>query len=197
MVSNNPFGSMQGATVVFTIDNPIYGTLSPITATSDATGKATSTFKVNTKSGIAVITARITSHDGYNATRTINQNIDHDTPYYAYFSHPLSGTVATEIPFNVSITDVWGNRIDDRKELALSLPLHTVILHVHGPVPDDCGFAEDGYNHTTSRILDVTGTSSTMVKLTSKIGPNNILMDAFGSIPDKLEWIDADTNGIA
>ena len=76
------------------------------------------------------------------------------------------------------------------------MPLHTVILHVHGPAPDDCGFAEAGYNHTVSRILDENGNSSVMIKLTSRTGPNNILMDSFGSIPDKLEWIDADTNGI-
>ncbi len=34
------------------------------------------------------------------------------------------------------------------------------------------------------------------LNLTTKVGPNNILMDAFGNIPDKLEWIDADTNGV-
>ncbi len=196
MVSNLSSGPMPGANVLFTIDNPLYGSLIPVTAISDATGKVTSTFKVKTRSGTAIITAQITSDDGYNVTKTVNQNIDHDSPYYPYLTHPLSGTVSTEVPFNISVTDHWGNRIDNRKEVALSLPLHTVILHVHGPAPDDCGFAEAGYTHTVSRILDENGNTSTMVKLTTKTGPNNILMDSFGSIPDKLEWIDADTNGI-
>jgi len=189
-VSNMSLGSMQGANVIFTIDNPISGTLSPLTAISDANGKATSTFKVNTKSGVTVITARITSHDGYTVTKTLNQNIDHDSPYFPYFTHPISGTVATEVPFNVSITDRWGNQIDDRRGP------HNITFHIHGPAPDDCGFAEAGYIHDISRTLDANGNTSTMAKLTTKIGPNNILMDAFGSIPDKLEWITADTNGI-
>ncbi len=190
MVSNSTLGSMNGASVTFSIDNPMYGTITPANTTADTTGKATSTFKVNTRSGSAIITARITSHDGYIVTRTITQDIDHDSPYSPAFTHPLSGTVATEVPFIVSIMDRWGNPIDDRRGP------HDIILHVHGPAPDDCGFAEAGYNHTISRTLDANGNTSTMVRLTTKIGPNNILMDAFGSIPDKLEWINADTNGI-
>ncbi|MFY9799898.1 MAG: invasin domain 3-containing protein [Methanoregula sp.] len=194
MVSNMSLGSMQGANVIFTIDNPIYGTINPVTTTSDATGKATGTFKANTKSGVAVITARITSHDGYIVTKTLDQNLDHDSPYNSYFTHPLNGTVATDVPFNISITDRWGNRIDDRKEVALSLPLHTISLHVHGPAPDDCSFV--GYGHDFSSVLDSNGNMSVKVILTTKVGPNNILMDAFGNIPDRLEWIDADTNGV-
>jgi hypothetical protein len=190
MVSNSSSGAVQGASVIFTIDNPIYGTFNPATVVSDPAGKATSTFKVNTRSGTAAITANITSPDGYSISKTITQNIDHDTPYYSYFLHPLSGTVATTVPFNISITDRWGNQIDDRRGY------HGISLHVHGPAPDDCGFAEAGYNHTISKTLDANGNISTTVKLTSKIGPNNIMMDAFGSIPDKLEWINADTNGI-
>lgn len=190
MVSNSTLGPMNSASVSFSVDNPMYGTITPANTTTDTTGKATSAFKVNTRSGSAIITARITSHDGYIVTRTITQDIDHDSPYSPVFTHPLSGTVATEVPFTVSITDRWGNRIDDRRGP------HSISLHVHGPAPDDCGFAEAGYNHTISLILDSNGNASTMVRLTTKIGPNNILMDAFGSIPDKLEWINADTNGI-
>jgi hypothetical protein len=190
MVSNLSLGSMQGASVMFTIDNPIYGTITPVNTTSDASGKATSTFKVNTRSGTAIITARITSHDGYIVTKNVIQSIDHDSPYYPYFTHPLFGTVASEVPFYITITDRWGNWIDDRRGP------HTINLQVHGPAPDDCGFAEAGYAHTASRTLDINGNTSVMVQLTTKVGPNNILMDAFGSIPDKLEWINADTNGI-
>jgi hypothetical protein len=196
MVSNLSLGSMQGANVTFTIDTPTYGTLSPVTAVSDVTGKATSTFKVNTKSGIAVITATITSHDGYTVTRTINQNIDHDSPYYASFTHPLNGTVASEVPFNILVTDHWGNPIDDRKQL-IPDDVHIISLHVHGPAPDDCGFVTaNTSSHDVLSTLGINGDTSLTVRLTQKAGPNSILMDAFGSIPDKLEWIDADTNGV-
>jgi hypothetical protein len=99
-----------------------------VTAISDATGKVTSTFKVNTKSGVAVITANISSHDGYVETINITQNIDHDSPYYAYFSHPLNATVASEVPFNISLNDRWGNQIDDRKQV---VPDDVHNLHLH------------------------------------------------------------------
>ena len=188
MVSNSSLGSMTGASVMFTIDDPMLGTMTPVNTVSDGTGKATSTFKVNTRSGTANITARITSHDGYIVTRSVNQSIDHDSPYYPYFTHPLNGTVATDVPFNISITDRWGNRIDNRRGA------HVISLHVHGPAPDNCNFV--GYGHDYSPALDPNGNVSVNVTLTTKIGPNNILMDAFGSIPDKLEWINADTNGI-
>jgi hypothetical protein len=194
MVSNLSSGSIQGANVIFTIDNPIYGTLSPVIAISDATGKATSSFKVKTKSGFAAISASITTPDGYTVIKTINQNIDHDSPYSSYFSYPLSSDVASEIPFNISVTDRWGNCIDDRKEEALALPVHTISLHVHGPAPDDCEFVGSG--HDISQSLNPHGNLSIKVKLTSKIGSNYVLMDNFGSISEKFGWIYAEAIGV-
>jgi hypothetical protein len=179
---------VKDALVLFAVDNPIYGTVTPLTDTTDNSGVAESTFTVNKTSGVVNITARINA-DGYTVTRYINLNIDHDTPYYAYFTHPLSGTVATDVPFNVSLTDRWGNRIDDRRGT------HAIGLHVHGPAPDDCSFV--GYGHDIPGLaLNPNGNQSVTVRLTTKVGPNNILMDTIGSIPDKLEWIDADTTGI-
>jgi hypothetical protein len=196
VVSNVSLGAIEGANVKFTIDNPVYGSVSPVTAISDATGKATSTFKVNTKSGVAVITANISSHDGYVETKTITQNIDHDIPYYVYFSHPLNGTVASEVPFNISLNDRWGNLIDGRKQVVPD-DVHTLHLHISGPAPDDCGFVTgNSSSHDILSPLDINGKTYLTVRLTQKTGPNMILMDAFGSIPDKLEWIDADTNGV-
>src|SRR5665647_888726 len=196
MVSNSSLGSMIGATVVFTVDDPKYGSMSPGTAISDATGKATNTFKANTASGTAVITARIISHDGYNVIKTVNQNIDHDSPYYAYFTHPPNGTVATDVPFAISLKDYWKNPIDDRKQI-IPGDIHTISLHVHGPAPDDCGFVTANItSHDILSTLDMNGNASLTIRLTKKAGPNNILMNAYGSISDKLDWIDADTNGI-
>jgi len=194
VVSNLSSGAIQGASVVFTANSPIYGTLSPVTVISDAAGKASSSFTANTRSGVVVITANITSPDGYTVTKTITQNIDHDSPYSPYFSYPLNGEVASEIPFNISITDRWGNRIDDRKEVASGLPLHTIGLHVHGSAPDDCIFV--GYGHDIFPALDTTGNLSVKVKLTSKIGLNSILMDHFGSISDRFVWIVAEASGV-
>ena len=187
---NTTSGAQKNAVVQFDVDNPKYGSVSPLSDMTDNSGKATSRFKVNRTSGIVNITARITA-DGYTVTRYINVNIDHDTPYYSYFTHPLSGTVATDVPLNISLTDRWGNRIDDRRGS------HIISLHVHGPAPDDCGFMVLNISrHDISSVLDSNGNTSQLIRLTTKVGPNNILMDDFGSIPDKLEWINADTTGI-
>lgn len=187
---------VMGAAVTFTVEGFPYGTMTPITVTTDTTGIANSTFKVNTKSGTATINASIIFSDStgsYSAVRTYAQDIDHDSAYIPLFEYPLDGTVATEVPFNVSITDRWENRIDNRKQVVPG-DVHTITLHVHGPAPDDCGF-NGGIQHDLSKTLDANGNTSVMVKLTSTYGPNTILMDAFESISLKTNWIVAETSG--
>jgi hypothetical protein len=184
---NATSGIEKNADVQFTIDNQNYGSISPSTNKTDDSGIAQSTFRVNKTSGNANITARIVSTDGYTVTRYININIDHDSPYFVNFAHPPYGTVANDVPFNISLTDKWGNRIDYRRGS------HIINLQVHGPAPDDCGFrVADTSNHKISSILDSNGKTSTILRLTSKMGPNYILMDHFGSIPDTLEWVEAE-----
>jgi hypothetical protein len=195
-VTNQSF-AVKDATVTFTVNDPDLGTMNPVNVLTDTNGKAISNFKVKTKSGTATITATVFYSDpngSYIIPVIRNQNIDHDSPYYPYFSYPLDGEVASEIPFNISITDRWGNRIDNKKEVASSLPLHILTLHVHGPAPDDCNFV--GYGHDISPALDPDGNLSVTVRLSSKIGSNYILMDQFGSIPDKFEWIVTGATGI-
>ncbi len=187
---NLTFGAEKNANVQFGVDNPVLGSLNNLTVITDDSGIARSTFKANTTSGAANITVRITSSDGLSVTRFCNVNLDHDSPYYPYFTYPLSGTVATEVPFNISITDYWGNRIDNRRGD------HVISLHVQGPAPDDCGFiVANTSNHDILCTLNSDGNTSVSIRLTTKVGPNNILMHAFGSIPDRLEWINADTTG--
>jgi len=189
IVSNLSSGSVEAAGVTLTIDNPDYGTLGPVTVVSD---RATSTFRANTTSGVAVITASITSHDGYTVTKTMTQNIDHDSPYIVTFTHPPKGNVTEEVPFGLSVTDRHGNPIDDRNKNET----HIVSLHVYGP-SDDCGFKTNmGYVHDSHVTLNETGKNASLIKLTSKIGNNYISMDPFGSISDKIESILAVANGV-
>ena len=184
---NATYGIEKNANVQFTIDNQKYGSIIPSMNKTDDSGIAQSTFRVNKTSGCANITARIISADGYTVTRYITVNIDHDNPYFVYFDHPPIGTVATDVPFDISLTDKWGNRIDYRRGS------HIINLQVHGPAPDDCGFRVDNTsNHKISRILDSNGETSLILRLTTKMGPNIILMDHFGGIPDTLEWVDAE-----
>ena len=195
-VSNLSLVAMQGATVTFTIDDSVYGSMNPASALSDINGNATSTFKVNTKSGVAVITATITSHDGYTVTKTITQNIDHDTPYYdPSFSQPLltypsKGNVTEEVPFNISMFDRWGNPIDNR------MGNHIISLHVSSPqIPDNCGF-NDADIHDISIPLEADGTLSVDIKLTTKIGLNYVRMDSIGDISFKTASIKAVAGGV-
>ena len=188
---NATSGTVQNADVQFVIDNQKYGSVSPLSSKTDISGVAKSSFKVNKTSGVANITAEIISADGFSVTRNISINIDHDSPYLTYFDHPLSGTVATDVPFDISVTDQWGNRIDNRKGT------HIISLHVHGPAPDDCGFrVANTTNHDITSILDTNGKASLTIRLSTKVGPNTILMDNFGSISDTLKWIDAEAAGI-
>ena len=147
---------------------------------------ASSTFKVNTKSGEAQINATISALALSGSTI---QNIDHTSAYFADFTHPSKGTVASEVPFTVSLTDQYRNPVDNRRGN------HIINLHVHGPFPDDCGFNESFYGHDIARILDANGNTTVNVKLTSKIGDNNIAMDAYESIPNQLAWISAEAIG--
>ena len=54
-VSNTTSGFIPGASINFTVLDPALGTVNPLNGTSDLNGKATSTFKVKTKSGFSGI----------------------------------------------------------------------------------------------------------------------------------------------
>jgi len=179
-------GVISGVWVNFNVIDPSYGTITPLNNITEINGEAKSTFKVKTKSGNATI--NVTTP--FVTPLILYQNIDHNSAYYADFTRPLSGTVGTEVPFNISITDQYRNPIDDRRGN------HIINLHVNGPAPDDCGFAEAGYAHDITRILDANGNTSVHVKLTSRVGNNNIVMDGYESVPNQLEWITADNTGI-
>ena len=193
-VQNNT-GSIDRATVTFTVNNSVFGTMSPVTVTTGSSGLATSTFTVNKKSGTAIITATISYNDGapVSVIKTVPQKIDHDSPYYdisispPIFTYSAQGTVASQVPFKVAIYDKWGNPIDNRNPLYA----HNIGLHVSSAlIPDDCYFV--GYGQDIFLPLDSNGTLSVNVKLTTKSGTNKILMDNFeGKIPLQIAWITA------
>jgi hypothetical protein len=199
---------VSGATVTlsFTVSPPFssvpysgdqldYGSLTNYTATTNGNGQVFSVFHAKTKSGAAHIVATVayTDPDGKTYTANVSKDvgIDHDSPYITHFDYADEGTVATVVPFNITVVDMWNNRIDNRAEGG---GVHNVSLHVNGPSPNDCGF-EVGtlYPHDISKSLDANGNLSVNVKLTSKYGSNNILLDSFGSVSDQLVWITAVT----
>ena len=165
-------GKIGGATVTFTVNNPVLGTLTPVTKTTDINGIAASIFTANETSGFAVINISVS---GYNKLSNVTQKIDHGLAAQATFAFPLEGSVATNVSFNLSFTDYWGNRVD---QIINPSEEHTITLHISGPAPDDGGFV--GYGHDITPTLDTNGNTSVRVRLSTGSGPNTVTMDQFG-----------------
>ncbi|MDO8872279.1 MAG: hypothetical protein Q7V05_06065 [Methanoregula sp.] len=179
----NTSGPINGATVSFMVNNPVYGTMSPATVTTGPSGLVASTFTVNKKSGTAIITATINYNDGgtsVTATKTVSQNIDHDilSPTFT----PATGIVGQEIPFNLSITDQWGNPIDNRRSD------DTVSLSVSCPMPNDCVFV--GYGHSFSSRPDLNGNLMLPLQLGTKTGLTTIVMSPVQDLSQQVFMID-------
>ena len=197
LVVNTSTGAVADADVKFSVIVPTYGSMLTSSATTDAAGIARSNFRVNTKSGTAEIFANMTYVDAWGATyyksATLQQKIDHDSPYVPFYTLNTSSTVKFMEPVKITFYDIWGNRIDSNN----TADIHKVTLHIHGPSPDDCGFVVGStYPHDIAMILDPEGNITPLVSLTSTAGSNNILLDRFGSIPDKMKSITAVSNGI-
>ena len=175
----NTLGPINGATVTFTVNNSVFGTMSPVTVTTGPSGLATSTFTVNKKSGTAIITATISYNDGapVSVIKTVPLNIDHDilTPKFT----PTSGTAGETVPFIVTIKDQWGNPIDNRRGD------NTVGLSVTCTLPNDCSFV--GYGHSYTSQPDSQGNLTIPIQFGTKIGVTTIIMN---SIKDPVKDID-------
>jgi len=91
-------GTVGGADVTFSVNDPALGTLNPVTIKTDTSGKATSTFTANTKSGFAYIRANVSYTGATGLYNFTTQKIDHDKAKNANFTHPLEWSVATEVP---------------------------------------------------------------------------------------------------
>jgi hypothetical protein len=170
-VTNNSL-VVPNANVAFSINNTL-GSLSSAGGTTGSSGTVSTNFKANTKSGATLITAMVTysGADGsYMNTVTLTQNIDHDVPVNVNLKYPLEGEVATEVPFNISVVDRWGNLVDGRN----TNEVHSVSLRVDCP-DTYCGFKDGSlYTQMLSRNLDINGTLPLQIRLSKKIGDHNI-----------------------
>jgi hypothetical protein len=184
--------------VTFTINDPAYGLMSAPTVTADASGVATSSFKAKTRSGTAVITATITSDDGgipHTTVLTIPQNIDHDLPQTAAFDNPAILTVGTVSNLNITLTDRYGNLIDNIGPNPAER--HTFIIYMLGG--NGRGFWDgSNYNSTINLETDMYGNASVQYRIANIAGPINwIYMDTIGNMVSPPEtWIEgiADEN---
>ena len=186
------------------LTNPRPGTISPTQTQTDSNGKASPTFTVNSTqpiSGTVTITATIISKDGstgatYVTTRTWVQYIDHNVPYTATFSYPTLVGLENFVPVNITITDRWGNLVDDQYENYYKLPAHNLTLHVNGPSPpNNCGFTNFGLVHDKNFNLDSYGNVSANITPATTPGWHDILTDPMGSIPVQEKMFDTIANG--
>lgn len=207
VATNATYGPVKNAPVTFTVDNPLLGTVTPISTSTDNNGEALCTFTVSSTdptSGTARITADVVSSDGatnYHTIVTWNQKIDHNVPYKASFVVPAEGTVESAgtrsvIPFKVSITDRWDNIVDDRYEIEKSLPSHALTLHVNGPSPNNCSFTDFGLDRDHTFNLDTNGQVITSITPATKPGWHYVRMEPMGSIPEQMKMFNTIADGI-
>jgi len=196
-------GPIINAPVAFSIDNPLLGTITPVSNTTDSNGVALCTFTVNAThptSGTARITANVVSGETsgvtYHSILYWDQKIDHNVPYNAVFYYSNDGSVETVIPVTISLFDRWGNVVDNRFETEKSLPAHNITLHVNGPSPpNNCGFTDYGLVHDKTFNLDANGNVTVNITPATKPGWHYILMDSMGSIPEQMKLFDTVANG--
>lgn len=138
---------MNGSTVVFSVDDPVYGSFS-VSPVYTSNGVATSSFTTKYKSGTAQINADVTyqlngSSPVVIESRQIPQKIDHDIPFYISAYHLQSeSTVATIVPITIWLQDAHNNPIDNRREPVRRQGLRSCQFHHHRDARHECGIFE-------------------------------------------------------
>ena len=148
----------------------------PVSVLTGPDGKATAVFKTAKKSGTAVINATISVLDGgmpnIISVSTL-QRIDHYTPQFAKFSHPATLPVGSVTQATVTITDRYGNLIDNKN----------VAETVRLTMSDEGGAGLwDGSGYITQRTYttDAYGNVTADLRISSSIQSNLIQMDPIG-----------------
>jgi len=169
VVANNATGGpVQNASVSLSLNSTTWGTLSTVSATTNAAGTVSSIFTAGTKSGAVDINAMISYIDNgttYTVPKTYTLNIDHGTAYSALYTYNIQATVATETPFNFSYTDKYGNPIDNRNHY----DPHSVALTIGSQntytAPGlAAAFNINGtYSESATQLLDANGNISVKV----------------------------------
>jgi len=194
LAHNATGGSVTNASVSLSLNSTTWGTLSTVSATTDATGTISSTFTAGTTPGAVNITATITFDDNgnpYIIQKTYTQKIDHDAAYSAAYIYSVQATVATETPFNISYTDQYGNQIDNRN----AADPHSVTLNI-GSTNNEAKFNISGsYLQSTTIPLDATGKLSVNVLMDTAPSANNIYISPIGYIGNGLKTIYGIPNG--
>lgn len=195
LVNNATGGPVNNATVFLSLNSTTWGTLSTVSATTNSTGTIASTFTAGTTSGAANITATIYYMDNgtpYTIYKTYTQKIDHDVAYTAAYTYSVQATVSSETYFNVSYTDRYGNKIDNRN----TADPHYVTLSI-GSTNNQARFDLSGtYVQSTTELLDANGNFTVTVLTDTAPSANNIIINPIGGIGFQYKTIWGQPNGI-
>lgn len=177
---------VSNAQVAFTLapDSIALGTITPASVNTLSDGKATATFSTKKKSGTATILATISFADGMTTPvqKSLILNIDHDTPQTATFDGPAELAVGSVTQVNVTVTDRWGNRVDNKNTA------ETIIL----TMVDEGGAGLWGgadYWPQGSYSTDVEGNVTAPLRISTTVKKNYIQMTRIGAM-----IIDPDTH---
>ncbi|MFA7694981.1 MAG: Ig-like domain-containing protein, partial [Methanoregula sp.] len=170
---------LSDANVTFSVIDPLMGTISPSSGITDPNGMVTAVYTTGTKSGTAVIQAiiRYPNGDGTFSSYTLthNQSLDHDTVTKAVFSFTDQVAAGAVTPFTVTLTDRWGNRVDNKNTAEV------ITLHMNGAGGSGL-WDGSGYVTVLSVPVDAEGNVSVNVRVSTLAGSNPVTMDPIGSI---------------
>ena len=179
-VTNTSSGlGIQGATLNFSVDDPVYGHFPSPTAITSSSGDASGTFAAKTKSGVAVVRVKAQYMDnGHLLTTesTFSQNINHDTPQHAVYSYASQVTVGTVTPLTITLTDRWGNPIDDRN------PADTHSIYIDMNTDGGAGFQPGSVGRTGPLPIDATGNVSVTLRVSTTAERNYFQMEPVGNV---------------
>ena len=197
LANNATGGPVPNATISWSLNSTTWGSVMPTSSTTDGSGISTTTFTAGIKPGAVNITATISFLDNgtpYTLQKTYTQKIDHDKAKVATYTYNVTATVATEVPFNISYTDKWGNPIDNRN---VADP-HSVTLSIDS-TNHQAAFDLSGtyYQPSTPPVpLDANGNVSVMILTDTAPSANNIFISPIGNVGNGLETIYGTLTGV-
>ncbi|MDO8842324.1 VWA domain-containing protein [Methanocalculus sp.] len=186
--------------LIFSLSDPGMGTLQSPSSSTDGEGRGTVLFTSKTVSGDVIVTASARYVEGdemRSIDASILQKIDHGEPHALMpLSYPGEATVGTSVTISLSIRDVYGNLVDNRREVSLSLYPEYVTMTVTS-AGDEAGFlTNDGILTTATIPVDSSGLITQTLQLDTLPGDHVVLIDPSPVlIPERWITISSIENG--
>ena len=178
---SHPIPNLQ---VEFSVLNPWMGTLTKSSGITDSDGKATTSFKPSTISGIAQIQGVVRFTDEsitYTEPRTHYQLVDHAAPKEInWLDYPVEMLVGDNTTIQVHYVDQYNNSVDNRRYREY-LNFSVYSPSTDNPNPPEAvpaGFWNgDEYVEMISVELDENGVASVDMRADTRPGNNGITID--------------------